>query len=92
MIKRRLIPAAFFALAATPAIAGQPASQAGLSDTWSALPPSAERGKPALAMPRAAPESSESDSCLPSLRCGARLYGTVRRNGAIELQVPALRW
>jgi hypothetical protein len=24
--------------------------------------------------------------------CGTRLLGTVRKNGAVELQLPALRW
>jgi hypothetical protein len=28
----------------------------------------------------------------PAVRCGTRLLGTVRKNGAVELQVPALRW
>jgi hypothetical protein len=44
-------------------------------------------------VPPAAPlGQAETGGCLPALPCGTRLLGTVRKNGAVELQVPALRW
>jgi len=77
-------------IAAAPAIAGQPGSAV---DLWSAptvLPP-ADSGKPMIFTPPAVVPRLAED-CLPGMPCGMRLLGTVRRNGAIELQVPALRW
>ena len=77
-------------IAAAPAIAGQPSSAV---DLWSAptvLPP-ADSGKPMIFTPPAVVPRLAED-CLPGMPCGTRLHGTVRRNGAIELQVPALRW
>ena len=54
-------------------------------------PPPADTGKPVILAP---PPLSDADreNCLPGLPCGTRLLGTVRKNGAVELQVPALRW
>jgi hypothetical protein len=77
-------------IAAAPAIAGQPGSAV---DLWSAptvLPP-ADSGKPMIFTPPAVVPRFAED-CLPGMPCGMRLLGTVRRNGAVELQVPALRW
>jgi hypothetical protein len=77
-------------IAAAPAIAGQPGSAV---DLWSAptvLPP-ADSGKPMIFTPPAVVPRLAED-CLPGMPCGMRLLGTVRRNGAVELQVPALRW
>ena len=55
------------------------------------LPPAADSGKPQIPSP--SPNgTAEPDSCAAPLPCGARLLGTVRKNGAVELQVPALRW
>ena len=34
----------------------------------------------------------EAERCLPALPCGTLLLGDVRKNGAVELRVPALRW
>jgi len=34
----------------------------------------------------------EPEACASPLPCGARLLGTARKNGAVEFQVPALRW
>ena len=31
-------------------------------------------------------------TALPALPCGTQLLGTVRKNGAVELAVPAFRW
>jgi hypothetical protein len=92
VMKRRLIPAAFALAGAAlaPAGAGQSAADLDLSP---GLPPPADSGKPAIVPPPvAALGAGEAASCLPPLPCGTRLLGTVRRNGAIELQVPALRW
>ena len=77
-------------IAAAPAIAGQPGSAV---DLWSAptvLPP-ADSGKPMIFTPPAVVPRLAED-CLPGMPCGMRLLGTVRRNGAVELQIPALRW
>lgn len=55
------------------------------------LSPPAETGKPALPpLPNAGVR--EPEACASPLPCGARLLGTARKNGAVELQVPALRW
>jgi hypothetical protein len=97
LMKRRLIPAAFALAAAalTPAFAGQSAVDL---DLLPGLPPPADSGKPPIVPPPAAAlgqralGQSEGGRCLPALPCGTRLLGTVRKNGAIELQVPALRW
>ena len=77
-------------IAAAPAIAGQPGSAV---DLWSAptVLPSADSGKPMIFTPPAVVPRLAED-CLPGMPCGMRLLGTVRRNGAVELQVPALRW
>ena len=92
MIRRRLIAAAFFVGAAVPAGAGQSTIPLAPPDAWSGLPPSPATGKPVIVMPSAAPRHGKAAPCLSPLPCGARLYGTVRRNGAVELRVPAWRW
>jgi hypothetical protein len=94
LIKRRLIAAAFaFALAGAalaPAFAGQ--STVDL-DLMPGLRPAADSGKPAIVPPPvAALGKSDAGSCLAPLPCGTRLLGTVRKNGAVELQIPALHW
>lgn len=78
--------------AAAPAVGGQSAVQFGPPDAVSGMPPSAATGKPAITMPPTTAGETDADRCLPALPCGTRLLGTVRRNGAVELQVPALRW
>jgi len=91
-IERPLIPVAFALAGVTlaPAFAGQASVDLDLSP---GLPPAADSGKPAIVPPAvAALGRSETGSCLPPLPCGARLLGTVRKNGAVELQVPALHW
>jgi len=92
LIKGRLIWAAF-ALAGTavaPGFAGQSPVDLDLSP---GLPPAADSGKPAIVPPLvAAPRQNQTERCLPPLPCGARLLGTVRKNGAVELQVPAWHW
>jgi hypothetical protein len=51
-------------------------------------------GKPLIFTPpvQDALPPPQSDNCPPALPCGTRLMGTVQRNGAVELQVPAWRW
>ncbi len=62
-------------------------------DLWappSSLPLPADRGKPLMLPPlEAGPDTSH---CLPPLPCGTQLYGAIQKDGAVELQVPALRW
>ena len=89
---RRLIPAAFVLAGAAfiPVFAGQSAVDL---NSLPGLPPPADSGKPAIVPPAvAALERSETGSCQPPLPCGTRLLGAVRKNGAVELQVPVLRW
>jgi len=76
-------------LALQPVLAtGQSGSSTEFADT---LPVPAERGKPMLdlRLPEPLPRASP---CLPALPCGTRLFGAVEKNGAIGVQVPALRW
>jgi hypothetical protein len=92
LVKRRLMAAAFALVVAmfAPAFAGQSAIDLDLAP---GLPPRADTGKPAIVPPSVtALEQNERGKCLPQLPCGTRLLGTVRRNGAVELQVPALDW
>lgn len=53
--------------------------------------PPADTGKPALTLPPAF-HAPDPNRCVPALPCGSRLIGEVRKNGAVMLQVPALRW
>jgi hypothetical protein len=92
VIERRLIPAGFALAGAAlgPAFAGQAMVDLDLSP---GPRPAADSGKPAIVPPPvAALGQNQTGSCLPPLPCGARLLGTVRKNGAVELQIPALRW
>ena len=51
------------------------------------------QGKPMLpVLPPASARLNEAERCLPALPCGSRLLGEVRKNGAVEVQMPALRW
>ena len=85
------MPAALLLAATLPAAAGQPAG--GIDLSLPGTPSAAESGKARLqGPPAAAPGASDGTSCAPALACGARLLGSVRKNGAVELQVPALRW
>ena len=84
------ITATVVAMAAIPALADQPGSAV---DIWRPATdlPRTDSGKPAIyAPPPVLPRSS--DDCLRAIPCGLRLLGNVQRNGAVELQVPALRW
>jgi hypothetical protein len=76
---------------AAPAVAGQADAGFDWSQAAPGLPPPADTGKPALTLPPAllAPEPR---GCLPALPCGTRLLGEIRKDGAVVLQVPALRW
>ena len=79
--------------AIAPALAQQPATTSGV---WQRLPgpPAADSGKPRLPAPAAsvAPGDRATGACLTALPCGTQLLGTVRKNGAVELAVPAFRW
>src|SRR5713226_8744614 len=91
IIRRRLVAASFVLGTAAPAVSGQPA--AGIDLSQPGTPSTAESGKPTIGGPPAVPRGqSDTAGCAPALPCGTRLLGTVRKNGAIELQVPALRW
>jgi len=80
-------------MAAWPALAGQSGNAVDLSSPSVGLPRPADRGKPMLSiLPPAGVGSDEAKGCPPALPCGSRLLGEVRKNGAVELQVPALRW
>ena len=92
LVKRRFAVGVFAlaAVALTPVFAGQSAVDLDLSP---GVPPPADTGKPAIVPPSVtALGQIEAGSCLKHLPCGTRLLGTVRRNGAVEVQVPALRW
>lgn len=88
--------------AGLPAWAGQGAAPGtvGLGSTADperGLPLPADTGKPNLfdfSPEAAAPAVSRGDSggCPPALPCGTRLLGAVRKNGAVLLEVPAMRW
>jgi hypothetical protein len=99
-LKRQLVAAAFVLAAAVLAaavpglaLAGQPIPGLDMSDASQGLPRSADSGKPMILAPPAAPLGQRGTGrCVPALPCGTRLLGTIRRNGAVELQVPAWRW
>ena len=85
------LSAAVLSLAATMQALAEPPTMP--NGSWQPLPgpPPAHTGKPRLPAPASAARD-DAAVCPPALPCGARLLGTVRKNGAIELQVPALRW
>ena len=84
------------ATVAAPASAGEGPARTAV-DPGRLLPSPANTGKPDPfefspdALAPAAP-AGDSDKCLPPLPCGSRLIGAVRKNGAVMLEVPALRW
>lgn len=71
------------------ALAGEPRQTGGI-----VLPNApADSGKPMiLTPPPPAVTPSEPDTCPPTVPCGARLIGTVQKNGSVEVQVPVWRW
>ncbi|MGH7093226.1 MAG: hypothetical protein ACREFB_06805 [Stellaceae bacterium] len=71
------------------ALAGQGEPSADLSVT---LPPPADRGRPLIFTPPDIAAAPGATSCLPALPCGTHLYGAVEKNGAVAIEVPALRW
>ena len=86
-----MLATAMAALAvAAPSRAGEPVSAAG-GVIWTRP---VETGKPAILTPTPSqpPAPPTGDTCPPALPCGARLIGSVQKNGAVELQVPAWRW
>jgi len=92
LIRGKVLPTALALAGAAlaPAFAGQPAVDLGLLP---GLPPAADSGKPAIVPPAiAALGRNPADRCLPPLPCGTQLLGTLRKNGAVEIRVPALSW
>ncbi len=86
------LPPTFLAVliaAAMPAEAGQSGTAV---DLWSPLAdlPRADSGKPAIFTPPVMPRVT--DDCPRVMPCGVHLLGTVQRNGAVEVRVPALQW
>ncbi len=71
------------------ALGGPPRSALDLSTTTPDLPPAADTGKPGSPAPLL---QGEPPGCGAGIPCGARLLGVIRKDGAVELQVPALRW
>ena len=91
---RRLAAAIALAMtAAWPALAGQSGNAVDLSGPRAGLSRPADSGKPAVSLTLPADVGrDEAARCLPALPCGTLLLGEVRKNGAVELRVPALRW
>ncbi|HEX3538319.1 MAG TPA: hypothetical protein VHU15_16295 [Stellaceae bacterium] len=89
-----VIPAAMLAVlfGGAAALAGEPRQ----TGSGIVLPnASADTGKPVIFTPPPAqgfPAPPEPDKCPPMLPCGARLIGTVQKNGAVEVQVPVWHW
>jgi hypothetical protein len=71
--------------------AGEAALSQGSSYAVPVVPPSASTGKPSLSLPPAVTAPAP-DTCVPALPCGSHLVGEIRKDGAVILQVPALRW
>ena len=78
-------------IATAPAVAGESRNVVDLWGAPTVLPP-ADSGKPMIFTPPAVVPSRPAEDCLPGMPCGMRLLGTVLRNGAVALQVPAPRW
>jgi len=79
------------AIAAGPARAGDPTAAVDLWSSPNAWPP-AESGKPIIGPQPLSLSPRPPETCRSGMPCSLRLLGDVRRNGAVELQVPALRW
>ena len=77
---------------ASPASAGDHADGLAPGAAPVILTPPTESGKPLLPPRSAGAAPSDEEACAAPLPCGARLLGTMRKNGAVEFQVPALRW
>ena len=84
----------FIALAAEGAawIDDQPGSVVDLWNPPTGLLAPKDSGKPTIFVPPSSRAPGGAEACTPPLPCGAQLLGTVQRNGAVELRVPALRW
>ena len=85
-----LAAALVFCGSAAPGRAGDTVARSG-SFVWP--PVTAETGKPPIFVPPPQPKpAAENENCIPALPCDTRLIGTVQKNGAVELSVPAWRW
>ena len=90
-MRPRLTAFALAMTAAAPVLAGQLGAAVDLWNPPTTWPP-ADSGKPAIQRPPLTVSPRSADDCPRGMPCGLRLFGTVQRNGAVELQVPALRW
>ena len=88
-LRIRLGLAAALVAGAGPALAGRSGATV---DLGSLLPPPADTGKAPTRLPPPGLEQNPPSGCLPELPCGTRLLGTIRKDGAVELRVPAWRW
>ena len=93
-MQRRLTTAVLASLLAAigPAWAGDGANDPYRSGAPVSLLPPADSGKPLLPPPSPNLSQRQAEACVSPLPCGARLLGTAGKNGAVELQIPALRW
>jgi hypothetical protein len=93
-MKQRLAAVVLVSLmaASASAVAGDRAVVLEAPDAPALQLPRADSGKPLVppAPPGIAP--SDPERCAAPLPCGTRLLGAARKNGAVELQLPALRW
>ena len=93
-MRGQLIAVAFAALLAMPAAAwagDRPVAPDGAMPPVNLLPP-ADSGKPLFPPAPLRARAAEPEGCVSPLPCGTRLLGAARKNGAVEVQLPALRW
>lgn len=85
-------------ITALPSRAGESTPNVDWANPQFGLPAPADTGKPVMLVPPSAPAGTpgwsgdDKASCPPALPCGTRLIGSVRKNGAVELQIPGWRW
>jgi hypothetical protein len=93
-MKRRLTAAALaiWISGFAPAWAGDRSVVLDTPDAPALILPPTESGKPLVPPTPPGIVPADPERCVAPLPCGTRLLGAVRKNGAVELQVPALRW
>ena len=92
---RRQLTAAALAVSMAgfaPASAGDRSVVLDAPDTPALLLPPTESGKPLVPLGPPGVAPTDPERCVAPLPCGTRLLGSVRKDGAVELQLPALRW
>ncbi len=90
-MERALIAAALGILLGAPAWAGDRAGGLDRPGAPVSLLPPSETGKPLLPLPSPLGRG-QAEVCASPLPCGARLFGATGKSGAVEVQIPALRW